>query len=711
MTKYFIQILFLIIMPKIVKSQVISVEPTPVAETAILEESLDIEDAYMWLEEVDGANALKFVEEKNKSTLEVLTNRPEYNGIYNKVLDIYNSTDRIAYPSITGSYVYNFWQDKTNERGLWRRMKKQDYLSGNTAWETVIDIDALSKKDNVKWVYKGSNGFYPKYDRFLVNLSKGGGDAIVIKEFDMTKKTFVEEGFSMDESKGGASYLDENTLIVARDFGDGTMTTSGYARQVKLWTRGTKLTDAKLIFEGQNEDVSVGGYLLRDGEKKYTIVYRGMTFYTSNSFVYENGKLTKIDIPDDASFSGVLNNQALVTLKSDWVVNKQTYRVGSLISINFSELLKGNKIISTIYVPTSTSSIADIFTTKNNLMLNIINNVKSELYEYKFSEKGWTNTKVKTPEFGTINPMTSDEDTDEYYIDFQNFLTPPSLLYSDGKTPSTKVVKSRSAYFDATNYKVDQYTAKSKDGTLVPYFVISSKSIKLDGSNPTLLYGYGGFEVSLQPSYSGVIGKAWLDNGGVYVLSNIRGGGEFGPTWHQAGLKENRQRIYDDFHSIAENLIAKGITSPKHLGISGGSNGGLLVGVAFTQRPDLYNAVVCAVPLLDMKRYNHLLAGASWMGEYGNPDIAEEWEYIKKYSPYQNLKEKTAYPEVYFTTSTRDDRVHPGHARKMVAKMTDMGNKVYYYENTEGGHAGSSTNDQRAKAAALQYSYLLMKLK
>jgi prolyl oligopeptidase len=669
------------------------------------------DDPYIWLEEVEGKKALEFVDQKNKTTLDLLTNRPEYKGLYNSTLDILNAKDRIVYPSMIGEYVYNFWQDKTNERGIWRRTSKANYLTGNPTWETLLDIDKLSKEDGIKWVYKGATGLYPDYNRFLISLSNGGGDATIQREYDMRKKAFVEEGFTRPESKGGASYIDENTLIIGADFGPGTMTTSGYARQVKLWKRGTPLKDAQLIFEGNDTDVSVGGSLMRDGDKSYISLYQGMTFYTNKSFIYENGKAIKLDLPQDASFQAVLNDNAIIELKSDWIVDGVTYKVGSIINMHFPSLIKGVKKITKIYEPTEFTSVASVFTTKNHLLLNIINNVKSELYTYTFTNGKWEGKKVNTPDFGTISPISSDENSDDYFFDFQNFLTPPSLFFANASNIECKSIKSRSAYFDGSKYEVAQYKVKSKDGTMVPYFVVSAKGMPLNGQNPTLLYGYGGFEVSLQPTYSGVIGKTWLENGGVYVLSNIRGGGEFGPKWHQAGLKEKRQVIYDDFHGIAEDLIAKKITSPKHLGISGGSNGGLLVGVAFTQRPDLYNAVVCAVPLLDMKRFNHLLAGASWMGEYGDPDIAEQWAYIKKYSPYQNLKAGQKYPEVYFTTSTKDDRVHPGHARKMVAKMSDMGYKVYYFENTEGGHAGSSTNDQRARATAMQYSYLLMKLK
>ncbi|WP_395062042.1 prolyl oligopeptidase family protein [Flavobacterium sp.] len=668
------------------------------------------EDPYLWLEDVDGKKALEFVEAQNKTTLDVLTKQNDYQDIYDKSLAVINATDRIAYPSISGNYIYNFWQDKEHVRGIWRRTTKASYNSEKVVWETLLDIDALSKQDNIKWVYKGSQGLYPKYDRFLVNLSNGGGDAVVVKEFDAVTKKFITNGFTLPESKSNVSYLDENTVIVGTNFGTESMTTSGYPRVVKLWKRGTPLSAAKTIYEGDAYDVSDSGYNMRDGVKNYLMVSKGETFYSSKTFVMVNNKLVPLQIQDDASISGILNNQLIINLKSDWTVGGKTYKQGSVVSANFTSLISGKKELQLMYEPDAFSSINEISSTKNYLLLDILNNVKNELYVYSFTNGKWTNSKVNAPDFGTIGIGSTDEFSDDYYYTFQNFLTPTSLYLSNAKTNISKKVKSLSSYFDTTKYKVEQFKMKSKDGEMIPYFVIAAKNTVYDGNNPTLLNAYGGFEVSEVPFYSGVIGQAWIEKGGIFVLANIRGGGEFGPKWHQAGLKEKRQNIYNDFHGVAEDLIARKITSNKHLGIMGGSNGGLLMGVAFTQRPDLYNAVVCQVPLLDMQRYNKLLAGASWMGEYGDPDTSD-WEFIKKYSPYQNVNKDTKYPEVFFMTSTRDDRVHPGHARKMAAKMVAMGHKIYYYENTEGGHGGSSTNEQRAKFYALYYSYLWMKLK
>lgn len=679
--------------------------------TVLLQDLSAQEDKFQWLEEVEGQRALEFVNQQNKLSAEKLMKLPSYQPVYEKSLEILNSTDKIAYPSILGNHVYNFWKDKDHVRGIWRRCLLTEYIAGKPNWETLLDIDQLSQKDNEKWVFKSASGLHPTYDRFLVHLSKGGGDAIVVKEFDVAKKQFLDNGFYVPEAKGGADYLDLNTVVVSSDFGPGTLTTSGYPKQTKIWKRGTALKDAQLIYEIASTDIGAWGGTMRDGDKRYTYINQWLTTFSSNKVYWIDGKITVLDIPQDTDFRGILSKQAIVQLRSDWTVEGKKYVTGSLLSLDFPALLKGQKKVSVILVPDASSSIADVSITKNVLLVNTLTNVTGQLHAYTFHSGTWQSKKVPVPELGTVSVDAVDEASDQYFFTFANFITPPTLYSANAATASIQKVKSLPAYFDASKYEVKQYKAKSKDGTMVPYFVVASKQVKLDGSNPTLIYAYGGFENSQTPSYISIYGTSWLDKGGVYVLANIRGGGEFGPQWHQQGLLEKRQNVYDDFYAVSEDLIAKKLTSPKHLGIYGGSNGGLLVGVAFTQRPDLYNAVVCAVPLLDMYRYNKLLAGASWMGEYGNPDKPEDWAFIQKYSPYQNLKPGMKYPEVFFYTSTKDDRVHPGHARKMAAKMIDMGYPVLYYENMEGGHAGSSTNEQRAKLNGMMFSYLLAKLK
>jgi prolyl oligopeptidase len=623
------------------------------------------EDPYMWLEDVDAEKSLEWVNNWNEKSLDILTNQADYKNIYEKNLEIYNSTDRIAAPSIYGDLIYNFWQDKDHVRGIWRRTTMKSYLSKNTEWETVIDIDALSEKEGEKYVFKGADGLYPDYDKFLINLSKGGGDAVIVREFDAKTKEFIKDGFTLHEAKGGGSWIDENTLMVSTDFGNG-MTTSGYPKQVKIWKRGTDLKDAKQIFEGKEEDMGIWGLTIPTKEKTYQLIMQKTSFYSGSYYAIEKGELIKLDLPDDISLGNIFQKQVIFDLKSDWKIGENSFKQGDMVSISYDDLITGGTNYQLIVSPDERSSITGTNTTKNALLVNMLNNVKSELYKYTFNGT-WAKERINAPEFGNISLGSSDDESDDYFFYFTNFLEPSTLYKADAKTGKYDKVKSLPAFFPTDKYQVQQFEATSKDGTKIPYFVVGLKTMKLDGSNPTLLYAYGGFEVPMLPSYNATTGTAWLEKGGVYVLANIRGGGEFGPKWHQAGLKANRQRVYDDFHAVAESLIDKKITVSNKLGIFGGSNGGLLVGVAYTQRPDLYNAVVCAVPLLDMKRYNKLLAGASWMAEYGNPDIPEEWEFIKTYSPYQNVKKGMDYPEVFFTTSTRDDRVHPGHARKMVA--------------------------------------------
>jgi prolyl oligopeptidase len=665
-------------------------------------------DPYLWLENIDDPKSLEWVNTMNEKSLSEFNARPYYKENYEKILQVLNSTDRIAAPEIYGNYIYNFWQDKVNPRGIWRRTATDQYLAGTPVWETLIDIDKLSEKENIKWVFKGGTGLYPEFNRFLVSLSKGGGDAVEIREFDAITKSFVENGFFLPEAKGGASWIDINTLMVSTDFGDG-MTTSGYPKKVKIWKRGTELRDATLVFEGKESDMGTWGNTFMTKERAYQLIINSTSFYSANHYVIENGKLIKLDLPKDVSLSSVFKGQVILQLKSDWNVGGKNFKQGSVLSIKYDDLLAGKTNYLLLVEPDNRSSVEGMAITDNMLLINMLNNVKSELHAYSWNGN-WDKTKINAPEYGNITLGATDENSDNYFFLFTNFLSPSTLYYGNSKTGSIQKVKSLPEWFATDKFQVQQYEAVSKDGTNIPYFVVGQKGMKSDGTNPTLLYAYGGFEVSQLPSYSAITGMMWLEKGGVYVLANLRGGGEFGPKWHQAGLKENRQRIYDDFHGVAEDLIKRKITSPEKIGIFGGSNGGLLVGVGFTQRPDLYKAVVCAVPLLDMKRYNKLLAGASWMAEYGNPDIPEEWNYIGRYSPYHNLKPGVKYPEVFFTTSTRDDRVHPGHARKTAAKLVELGNKVYYFENTEGGHGGASTNEQRARMSAQIYTYLRMKL-
>lgn len=671
-----------------------------------------LEDPYLWLEEVMGDKAIAWVKEQNAKTQKQLEASPQFSAIRDKTLEVLNSRARIPAVSKRGAWLYNFWQDQNNTRGLWRRTTMAEYKKAEPKWETVLDLDQLAKTEKENWVWKGSQCLYPTYDRCMLSLSRGGADAVVLREFDTTTKTFVTDGFALKEAKGSAFWADRNTLLVQTDFGPGSQTQSGYPRITKEWKRGTAIDTAKLVYEGKETDISVNAFSAQQkGYKTRQFVRRGVTFYTSELYLREGDKLTKLDLPPDAN-ANYAHDMLWVRLKSAWSVGGTNFAQGSLIAINFARFLKGARDFDVLFEPTDRKSLAGWSLTKNALLLNELDNVKNKVYELKRVNGKWDRRAIAMQGLGTVGVSAVDDDeSDEYFLTVTDFLTPSTLFLAKVGSDVRVPLKSLPAFFDAAPYKVEQAEVASKDGERIPYFVISSKETKLDGKNPTLLYGYGGFEISQLPSYSASVGNAWLKNGGVYVVANIRGGGEFGPRWHQAGLKANRQKVFDDFIAIAEDLIARKITAPRHLAISGGSNGGLLVGAVATQRPELFRAVLCSVPLLDMKRYNKLLAGASWVAEYGNPDDPKEWEYISKYSPYQNVKAGVKYPKIFFVTSTRDDRVHPGHARKMMARMLEQGHEVMYYENIEGGHAASANNAQLAYRSALQYSFLLNELK
>ena len=670
------------------------------------------QDPFLWLEDVTGEKALDWVKLRNQETRNKLDNDAGFQQLRRDLQVILDSKDRI--PGITkmGDNVYNFWTDGEHPRGVWRKTTLDEYRKTEPKWETVLDIDALAKAEKENWVFKNSQCREPAYDRCLIELSRGGADAVTLREFDLRSKQFVNNGFNLPESKMAVDWRDFNTVFVATDFGKNTLTESGYPRLVKEWKRGTPLTSAKLILEGKTTDLSVAATDVSHAGQHHEIVLRQIDFYSAEHYLREHGKLKKLDVPAQSDLS-FFEDQLLITLREKWTQAGKTYPSGSVLAINFAAFKKGDRNFNTLFEPSDSTSFTGITATRHYLLLQALDNVKSNLKEWSLKDGKWVMREVTLPTLGSvsISPMDA-EKSDNYLLSYSDYLTPSVYLLAQGGNDERTILKSAPAFFDASPYETVQQFATSTDGNKIPYFVIKRKNIVYDGNNPTLLYGYGGFQISLTPSYSGVLGKAWLEKGGVYVVANIRGGGEFGPRWHQAALKENRQRAYDDFAAVAKDLIASKITSPHHLGAMGGSNGGLLAGVALTQHPELFNAVVSQVPLLDMQRYNKLLAGASWMGEYGNPDIAEEWAYIKNYSPYQNVKADVSYPNVLFITSTRDDRVHPGHARKMTAKMLEQGHKnVWYFENTEGGHGGAANNTQRADMSAITYTFLWNMLK
>jgi prolyl oligopeptidase len=661
-------------------------------------------DPFVWLEDVEGKRSMDWVNAKNASTVAELSATPLYQPLYTRIKQILDSKDRIAYPRMVGDMLYNFWQDADHKRGIWRRTSWSDYLAGNPQWQTVLDVDTLAAKEGVTYSWGGANCFDPEDRLCLVSLSRGGSDASEAREFDLRTGQFVKDGFRLPEAKKSVAWVDANTLLVGTDYGPGSMTTSGYARQIKLWKRGTPLSSATTVFEVPADHMGAFTGATDAGNRRYIEIDDQKNFYESTKALYQNGKVVTLDVPADADIYTVAD-QVIVYVRDPWKVGDKTWGTGSLVAMPVDAFLAGKRDLKLVMQPGPRETINGISATHDYLLLNILNNVRGELRRYRYQNGAWAFEKVPAPYLGSVDVQSTSPRSNRFFFTFTNFIQPTTLYFAseDGKVSE---VKRLPAQFDAKGLTVEQMEATSKDGTKIPFFVVHKEGMARDGNNPTLLEAYGGFEISSTPYYGASMGASWLERGGTYVLANIRGGGEFGPQWHRAGLKEHRQRIYDDFIAVSEELIRQRVTSPAHLGIIGGSNGGLLMGVALTQRPDLYNAIVIENPLLDMQRYSHLLAGASWMAEYGDPDKPDQWAYISKYSPYQNLRIGTKYPKVMFTTTTRDDRVHPAHARKMAAKMESLGYPFYYFENTEGGHGAGVTNEQRAKSLALTYAYL-----
>ncbi len=673
-------------------------------------EQTGAQDPYLWLEDVGGDRALTWVRAQNALSTRELEALSDFETIRKRLLSILDSKERIPYVTKHGKWCYNFWRDDKNVRGVWRRTSLEEFKESQPAWELVLDLDKLATDEKENWVWKGYNLLYPTYDRCLVSLSRGGADASVIREFDLNSKQFVLGGFYLPEAKSHVDWRDRDTLYVGTDFGPGSLTASGYPRLVKEWKRGTRLNQARLVFEGKVQDVSVDAGVEHDHGHTYEFIHRGITFFTSEEHLRRGDAWIKIEKPADATV-GTFEDQLLLRLRSDWNVGGKAFPAGSLLAAPLDGCLQGRRDFQALFTPTDRKSLAATSETKHYLLVNELDNVRNRLYVLEPKDGHWTRTPLEAPALGSIGISGIDPDeSDDYFMTATDFLTPSSLWFGTLGTHGRQRLKTLPAFFNAEGLEISQHEATSKDGTKVPYFQVSRTGLPTDASHPTLLYGYGGFEISMLPSYSGGVGSAWLERGGVYVLANIRGGGEFGPRWHEAARKAQRQRAYDDFIAVAQDLIDRKVTSPKHLGIQGGSNGGLLMGVMLTERPDLFKAVVCQVPLLDMRRFNKLLAGASWMDEYGDPDKAEDWAYIRQYSPYQNVQKGRKYPRVLFTTSTRDDRVHPGHARKMVARMKDQGHDVLYYENIEGGHGGAANNQQIAFMSALAYAFLWKEL-
>ncbi len=661
----------------------------------------DCDDPYLWLEDVTGERSLEWVRAHNTPTVDEFAG-DDFEAMLAAAREVLDTDARIPYVRRRGAYLYNFWRDAANPRGLWRRTSLDSYRTDHPDWEVVIDLDELARADDENWVWGGANVIEPDHNRALVSLSRGGSDAVVVREFDMTTREFVgpdRQGFELAEAKTRISWEDDDTVLVGTDFGADSLTESGYPRMVKRWRRGQDLTQAETVFTGSVTDVLVAAGADRTPGFERTMVSRAIDFYNDQVYELRDGELIRIDAPTDASVS-VHRQWILIELRTDWDTGTASYRAGSLLAADYEEFLAGTAQCRVVFEPDAHTALHHYAWTRDHLVLVTLHDVASRVEVV--SPVDWQRRSIDAVPPNTNTVIVAADDTgDEIFLDSSGFDRPSRLLHGPADGDLTEI-KSAPALFDTDGLTVHQHFATSKDGTAIPYFVVRPA----DATGATLLGGYGGFEVARTPGYDAVLGRLWLARGGTYVLANIRGGGEYGPHWHTQAMRAGRHLVAEDFAAVATDLVDRGITTVAQLGAVGGSNGGLLMGIMLTSYPQLFGALVCQVPLLDMRRYHLLLAGASWVAEYGDPDDPAEWEFISKYSPYQNISADTGYPPVLITTSTRDDRVHPGHARKMTAALQAAGHRVWYYENIEGGHGGAADNAQAAFKSALSFSFL-----
>lgn len=664
-------------------------------------------DPYLWLEEVTADEALDWVRTRNAATTAALAG-DEFDATEARILEVLDTDARIPYARRRGEYLYNFWRDASHVRGIWRRTTMDEYRKDEPAWDVLLDLDAVAAAESENWVWSGAQVLRPDQKIALVTMSRGGADATVVREFDLESRTFRDDGFFVPEAKTDVGYMDADTVYVGTDFGDGSLTDSGYPRIAKRWHRGTPLAEATTVFEGEASDISISAWHDRTPGFERDFVQRATDFYNAELYLLEGDALTLVETPTDATTS-VHKQWLLIRTMTEWTVGDVTYPSGALLATNFDDFVDGSRDITVLFRPDAHRSLHQWAWTENHLLVVTLVDVATEIGIYTPRADGWSDTPLTgLPELTSIEIVGTDgeENGDEFFLSSSGYLTPATLLFGT-VGGGVEALKQAPSFFDTEGLTVAQHFATSLDGTAIPYFVVRKEPA--DGSPaPTLLYGYGGFEISLTPSYSGATGSAWLEKGGTYVVANIRGGGEYGPDWHTQVLRAGRHKVHEDFAAVARDLVDRGITTPSQLGAQGGSNGGLLMGIMVTKYPELFGAIVCQVPLLDMKRYHLLLAGASWVAEYGNPDDPDEWAFISEYSPYQNVigpAEKT-YPPILIATSTRDDRVHPGHARKMAARLEETGHTVRYFENIEGGHGGAADNAQLAFKTALTYRFL-----
>jgi prolyl oligopeptidase len=673
------------------------------------------EDPYIWLEEKDSPRSLAWVEAHNAVTVKRLEADPRYATLYGEALTLASAKDRIPAPSFIAGEIYNFWQDGDHLRGIWRKTTLADYRTAAPKWQTVLDIDALGKAEGKSWVFKGAQCLQPDETRCLISLSDGGEDAVEFREFDLTTGKFVAGGFHLPRAKSDVAWEDRDHLLVSTEWTPGDLTASGYPYIVKRLARGQPLASAVEIYRGQKSDVAAEPAVIHDGQgRSLAYIQREIDFFHQQKFVVGPAGVRPLTMPEKATIEDLVDGRVIVKLKEDWASAGPQFKAGSVVELNLAQVQAHPEKLAPklVWSPSARVAVESVVSTKSRLILSTIDNVRGRVLALTPKRGGgWTTMTLDLPDNLALDLGSTDSRSERMFVTASGFTTPSTLYLGDAATGKLAISKTLPAKFDAAPLQVEQLEATSTDGTKIPYFVVHRKDIAYNGATPTLMSAYGGFAASMTPYYSALTGKLWLERGGAFVLANIRGGGEFGPAWHEAGLGVKRQIVYDDFAAVGRDLIARRITSPRRLGIEGGSNGGLLMGVAMIQQPDLWNAIAIQVPLLDMIRISKIAAGASWQGEYGDvnadPAVMAFW---RKTSPYQNLRKDGKYPEPFIFTTTKDDRTGPQHARKFAARMEEYGLPFYYYENTEGGHGSGADIKQSARSNALMMTYFIKKL-
>ncbi|GAB2502246.1 Prolyl endopeptidase [Corynebacterium atrinae] len=662
-----------------------------------------------YLEDIDSPLALEWARDWSAATEADVDKHSGRSTLQQRIKAALDVDERIPYVVRRGPHLYNFWRDAAHQRGLWRRTTLDSYLSAQTEWEVLIDVDALAQAEGESWVWKGAHVRTPNYDRALVRLSRGGADASEVREFDLHTGEFVTDSpFTLPEAKSDLSWIDRDTLLVGTDTGERSLTASGYPAQVRVWHRGDNIVDAHVYTSGRVDDVAVGAWADTTPGFERIIVSRALDFYRSRQCVAQGldprASLQVLEIPEDC--------EAIIRRQWLFLAPRTEFAgipAGGLGVIALERFLEGDRSIEVVFSPTEHVSLQSTAFTAHHLILTLLDDVSTQLRVHALSNPLESSWPINLPDLVTASVVaTSPHDGDEVWITTSSFTEPDTLYRLDlasGATP--QAVRHLPALFDAAGLETRQHWVTSADGTRVPYFITGDFSA---GPRPTLVGGYGGFEVSLTPGYSAVRGIAWLEQGHFFVQPNLRGGGEFGPNWHTQVVKTNRHKVWEDHHAVLRDLVERGYATPELIGIRGGSNGGLLTSGALVQYPQALGAAVIQVPLTDMLRYHTWSAGASWMAEYGDPAVPEERAAIERWSPLHNVSATPQYPPALVTTSTRDDRVHPAHARLFAQALQEAGQPVDYFENTEGGHAGASDNEQVARVESLIYTWLIQRL-